>query len=151
VFNPTQWSAIMAKKPVEILAENRLLRQVKESGHEIWLAGLGAFAKAQEEGEKVFNALVKEGRQLEAKTRQMAGGRVEELASRASGTIDRLEKVFEERVARALKSLGVPTAQEVEQLSRRVAELTRQVETLVGKPARRRPGMKRVVKMKQAA
>jgi poly(hydroxyalkanoate) granule-associated protein len=141
----------MAKKPVEILAENRLLRQVKESGHEIWLAGLGAFAKAQEEGEKVFNALVKEGRQLEAKTRQMAGGRVEELASRASGTIDRLEKVFEERVARALKSLGVPTAQEVEQLSRRVAELTRQVETLVGKPARRRPGMKRVVKMKQAA
>ena len=141
----------MAKKPMEVLAENRLVRQVKESGHEIWLAGLGAFSKAQEEGGKVYNALVKEGKQLETRTRQMAGGRVEELASRASGTIDRLEKVFEERVARALKSLGVPTAREVEQLTRRVAELTRQVEALTGKPARKRPAMKRVVKMKQAA
>lgn len=141
----------MAKKPVEVLAENRVVRQVKESGHEIWLAGLGAFSKAQEEGGKVYNALVKEGRQIEAKTRHMAGEKVEELTSRASGTIDRLEKVFEERVARALKSLGVPTAKEVEHLTRRVAELTREVEALTGKPARKRPAMKRVAKMKQAA
>jgi poly(hydroxyalkanoate) granule-associated protein len=137
---------------MEVVAENRLVRQVKESGHEIWLAGLGAFSKAQEEGGKVYNALVKEGKHIEAKTRQEAGERVEELASRASGTIDRLEKVFEERVARALKALGVPTAKEVEHLTRRVAELTRQVEALTGKPARKRPPMKRVVnKMKQAA
>lgn len=142
----------MARKPMEVVAENRLVRQVKESGHEIWLAGLGAFSKAQEEGGKVYNALVKEGKHIEAKTRQEAGERVEELASRASGTIDRLEKVFEERVARALKALGVPTAKEVEHLTRRVAELTRQVEALTGKPARKRPPMKRVVnKMKQAA
>lgn len=141
----------MARKPVEVMAENRVVRQVKESGHEIWLAGLGAFAKAQEEGGKVYNALVKEGRHIEAKTRQQAGERVDELASRASGTIDRLEKVFEERVARALKALGVPTAKEVDHLARRVAELTREVEALTGKPARKRPALKRVVKMKQAA
>ncbi|HEX9180287.1 MAG TPA: phasin family protein, partial [Burkholderiales bacterium] len=62
-----------------------------------------------------------------------------------------LEKVFEERVARALKALGVPTAKEVDHLARRVAELTREVEALTGKPARKRPALKRVVKMKQAA
>src|SRR5574341_1952950 len=136
---PAEWSAIMAKKTVEVLAENRLVKQIKNSGHEIWLAGLGAFAKAQEEGGKVYNALVKEGKQLEVKTREVAGGRVEELASRASGTIDRLETVFEDRVARALKRLGVPTAREVEHLTKRIAELTRQVEALTGKPARKRP------------
>lgn len=141
----------MARKPMEVVAENRLVRQVKASGHEIWLAGLGAFSKAQEEGGKVYNALVKEGKHIETKTRQEAGERVGELASRASGTIDRLEKVFEERVARALKALGVPTAKEVDHLTRRVAELTRQVEALTGKPAARRPAMKRVVKMKRAA
>lgn len=141
----------MAKKSVEVLTENRVVRQVKQSGHEIWLAGLGAFSKAQEEGGKVYNALVKEGKQIEAKTRELAGGRVEELTARATGTIDRLEAVFEERVARALKRLGVPTAKEVDHLARRVAELTRQVEALTGKTVRRRPAMKRVVKMKQAA
>lgn len=141
----------MAKKPMEVVAENRLVRQVKESGHEIWLAGLGAFSKAQEEGGKVYNALVKEGKHIETKTRREAGERVEELATRASGTIDRLEKVFEERVARALKALGVPTAKEVDHLARRVAELTREVEALTGKPAGKRPAMRRVVKMKRAA
>jgi len=141
----------MAKKTVEVLAENRLVKQIKHSGHEIWLAGLGAYAKAQAEGGKVYNALVKEGKQLEVKTRELAGGQVEELASRASGTFDRLEKVFEDRVARALKGLGVPTAREVEHLAKRVAELTREVEALTGKPARKRPAVRRVVKMKQAA
>ena len=32
---------------------------VKESAQQIWLAGLGAFSKAQSEGGKVFQALVK--------------------------------------------------------------------------------------------
>ena len=39
----------------------QLSSAVKDSAQQIWLAGLGAFAKAQEEGSKVFDALVKEG------------------------------------------------------------------------------------------
>jgi len=141
----------MAKKTVEVLAENRLVKQIKHSGHEIWLAGLGAYAKAQEEGGKVYNALVKEGKLVEAKTRELAGSQIEELTSRATGTLDRLEKVFEDRVARALKRLGVPADREVEHLTKRIAELTREVEALTGKPAGKRPAVRRVVKMKRAA
>lgn len=61
------------------------------------------------------------------------------LASRATGTLDKLEHVFEERVARALKALGVPTAKDVDRLARRVAELDTHVEALIGKKARPAP------------
>ncbi len=112
---------------------------VTESARQIWLAGLGAFARAQKEGGKVFDNLVKQGQQLETKTRELAGGRVEMLASRATGTLDKLEHVFEERVARALKALGVPMAKDVDRLARRVAELDTHVEALIGKKARPAP------------
>lgn len=122
---------------------------VTESARQIWLAGLGAFARAQKEGGKVFENLVKQGQQLEAKTRELAGGRVEMLASRATGTLDKLEHVFEERVARALKALGVPTARDVDRLARRVAELDAHVEEMIGtKP---RPAAKRAPRAKKTA
>jgi len=44
-------------------------------------------------------------------------------------------QLFEERVLRALSSIGVPTAKEVEALTQRVDELTRQVIALGGTPA----------------
>ena len=54
------------------LADNQLVSTVKDSAQQIWLAGLGAFAKAQEEGSKVFDALVKEGEAMHKKTRKLA-------------------------------------------------------------------------------
>src|SRR5512135_3349438 len=90
------------------VTENQLAATVKDSAQQIWLAGLGAFAKAQQEGSKVFEALVKEGEALQAKTRKVAEDKVVEISGKASGTWDKLEQVFEDRVARALHSLGVP-------------------------------------------
>ena len=46
----------------------QLSSTVKDSAQQIWLAGLGAFSKAQEEGGKVFEALVKEGMTIQRKT-----------------------------------------------------------------------------------
>jgi poly(hydroxyalkanoate) granule-associated protein len=127
----------------------KLAKAVADSGRQIWLAGLGAFAKAQEEGGKVFDLLVQRGKELEVRTREFAGGGVHELASRATGTIDKLEQVFEGRVARALKRLGVPSAKEVEHLSKRVAQLNAQVEALVQKHPR--AAVKRMPKLRKAA
>jgi poly(hydroxyalkanoate) granule-associated protein len=127
----------------------KLAQAVADSGRQIWLAGLGAFAKAQEEGGKVFDVLVKQGKELEVRTREIAGSGVHELTSRASGTIDKLEHVFEERVARALKRIGVPTAKEVEQLSKRVAHLNAQMEALLEKKPR--AAVKRAPKLRKAA
>ena len=129
------------------LTENQLALTVKDSAQQIWLAGLGAFAKAQQEGGKVFNALVKEGESIQARTRQMADEKVAEVTGKAAITWDRLEQVFEDRVARALGRLGVPSKREIDQLAKRVAELTAVVEALTSaKAPAKRPARKRVVK-----
>ena len=117
-------------KKFKTLSENQLAQTVKDSAQQIWLAGLGAFAKAQEEGNKVFDALVKEGETIQKKTRKAADEKIAVVAGKAVGTWDRLEQVFEDRVAKALGSLGVPTKKEIDKLSKRVAELTAVVQKL---------------------
>jgi poly(hydroxyalkanoate) granule-associated protein len=114
-------------------SQARIARQVSESGREIWLAGLGAFSTARQEGNKLFDLLVKEGKGLEARTRAFAGTSVSQLRTRATGTLGKLERAFEQRVAQALKGIGVPTSREMDQLSRRVAQLDRNVAALVGR------------------
>jgi len=113
--------------------ETKLTQAAMQSAHEIWLAGLGAFGTARHEGNKLFHLLVKEGKGLEARTRAFAGGGVKELRSRAGGAIGQLEREFEARLAKALKGMGIPTARDVEQLSRHVAQLDRHVAALVAR------------------
>ena len=118
-------------------------KTVMDSAQQIWLAGLGAFVKAQAEGGKLFESLVKEGSALDAKTRKLTGvkmsearGNVEatlgQVRERSQETWDKLEKVFEDRVSRALGRLGVPGRNELHTLSSRVEELSREVRKLNG-------------------
>ncbi|MFN9209556.1 MAG: phasin family protein, partial [Betaproteobacteria bacterium] len=97
--------------------DSQLAAAVKDSAQQIWLAGLGAFAKAQEEGSKVFNLLVKEGNSIQKRTMRMTEDKVHEVTNKvaraaddiqkqANGTWDKLEAVFEQRVERALTRLG---------------------------------------------
>lgn len=129
----------MGKKLKDLAGETsdgQLGDTIKQSAKQIWLAGLGAFAKAQEEGGKVFDALVQEGATLQGKTRKVTGETFAQVAGKASGTWDRLEQVFENRVARALGSLGVPSKQDIDTLSQRVADLNAAVQSLTeGKAA----------------
>ena len=58
----------MSKRPKELAGkgtENQLVRLINESANEIWLAGLGAFSKAPQEGAKVFEALVADGEKVQ--------------------------------------------------------------------------------------
>jgi poly(hydroxyalkanoate) granule-associated protein len=126
----------MSKKLKELAGEKdegSLAGTVRESAHNIWLAGLGAFAKAQEEGGKLFETLVKEGEIVQQRARKSADEKIAEVNATASGTWEKLEQVFEDRVARALRGLGVPTGQDVKELSARVSELTAVVEKLNNK------------------
>ena len=133
------------------LTENQLAMTVKDSAQQIWLAGLGAFAKAQQEGGKVFEALVREGQALQRKTQDAAGEQLSEaaqrmghlasgLGERAAGQWDRLEGIFEERVAKALQRLGVPTAQEVQALRERVAALEEALDDALAGRHDKKPG-----------
>jgi len=119
----------MASPPPEIDPQD-MSQRMKDSAQHIWLAGLGAFAKAQEEGTKVFENLVKEGSHLQ-QTTQQAQAKMTEAAEKvgqmASGQMDKLETIFEERVAKALKSMGLPNAQDLADLKARVEQLEKQL------------------------
>jgi poly(hydroxyalkanoate) granule-associated protein len=126
----------VAKKLKSVATDIQLSATIRESAQQIWLAGLGAFAKAQQEGNKVYDALIREGEAIQKKTRKVTEDKVTEMAAKATGTWDKLEQVFESRVARALNSLGVPTKDDVAALSKRVAELKAEVEKLNGSATR---------------
>jgi len=121
---------LVVKKLKSVAKDSQLSATIRDSAQQIWLAGLGAFAKAQEEGNKVFDALIREGEAIQKKTRKVTEDKVTEMAAKATGTWDKLEQVFENRVARSLNSLGVPTKDDVAQLAKRVAELKAEVEKL---------------------
>lgn len=121
---------LIAKKLKSVGGDSQLSATIRESAQQIWLAGLGAFAKAQQEGTKVFDALIREGEAIQKRTRKVTEDKVTEMAAKATGTWDKLEQVFENRVARSLHSLGVPTRDDVAALAKRVAELKAEVEKL---------------------
>ena len=118
-----------------------------DSAREIWLAGVGAFAKAEEEGNKFFENLVKEGEKIEARGRKvaeeaMAGmkGTMTDVRNKANDTWDKIEQVFQDRVARALNALGVPTYEDIQDLSQRVEVLTETVRELTRKSGANKSG-----------
>ena len=128
----------MAQKLKKLAADSSdsdLSATIRDSASNIWLAGLGAFVKAQEEGGKVFDALVKEGQTFQKRAKKAADDKVIEMNERASTTWDKLEQVFEDRVARALHSLNVPSKKDIDALSKRVEKLTALVEELSAEPA----------------
>jgi poly(hydroxyalkanoate) granule-associated protein len=145
--------------------ENRDVSQaVLDSSRQIWLAGLGAFARAQAEGTKVFETLVKQGETLESKTRKAASdtaamargaatAKVKEVQKGVGGTWDKLEQVFEDRVERALSKLGVYTQNDVVRLSQRVDALSEAVNELIkatGVTPKRRPASPAAAKKRAA-
>ncbi len=141
----------------------QLSKSITESAQQIWLAGVGAFSRAQAEGTKLFDGLVKEGLGLEQTMRKFAGGRAEvvrdvvenrvgQARERATDTWDKLEKVFEDRVQRALVKLGVPSREDLNDLSSRVEALTSELRRQGGNvPAARKTTKKAAASRKATA
>ena len=102
-------------------------RDFRKYTHQIWLAGLGAFARAEEEGSGFFDALVDVGREVERRAKEKTP-RVEDIKERVrhhtGETMERMEKAFDDRLTKALSRLGIPNKREVESLRLRVQELT---------------------------
>lgn len=122
--------------------DQQLAAVVRTSAQQIWQAGLGAFAKAQEKGGKVFAELVKEGTDLQKRTQKISGDddvssvagtlmqTTDNVSKHASGSWDKLEQVFEDRVSRSLASLGVPNQKDIQTLTKRVEELSQSIAAL---------------------
>ena len=111
----------------------------------IWLAGLGAFAKAQADGSKAFEALVAEGLAMQHRSQTLAqqhltdvAQRLGEMTARAgdatSGRWDRLGGIFEDRVAQALLKLGTPSAQDWSEVLQRLEALEKSAQAAPAAP-----------------
>ena len=126
------------------LLDNPLTHNVRDFARQIWLAGLGAFARTQDEGGKLFETLVQEGQAVDARMKKTADekieppksgvetmkGKVEEIREKATGAWNKLEEVFQARVARALRRLGVPTRDDIQQLFQQVDLLSQNIQEL---------------------
>jgi len=115
----------------------QLAAKIKDSARQIWLAGLGAYTKAEEDTGRFFDRLVQEGEQLENKTRgvvekqiKSVEDRVGGVRERATGTWDKLEQLFDERVSGALRRLGIHRREDIEAMERRIEALEQEVARL---------------------
>ena len=157
-LTPAQSAGLKLRELLDKNAAGELLAELKERdvpmgelggkvndvAGQIWLAGLGAYAKVEKEGTKWFDTLVKDGERLEEKTRELVDrqwtfyrdkvddvrGKVEEVRDMATSSIDRIEKAFDERVANALARLNIPSKQDIDQLNREIQNLQRELATL---------------------
>lgn len=128
------------------LLDNALAQSIKDSAQQIWLAGMGAFAKAQAEGTQAFDKLIKDGLNLQKKTQGLAEEKLSEVTGKMTAMAgevtakagqhwDKLESIFEQRTARAMGRLGVPSAKEMAALNARIEQLAAEVARLSGKKA----------------
>jgi len=139
------------------LLDNALAQTIKESAQQIWLAGMGAFAKAQAEGTRSFEKLIQDGITLQKKTQGAAEEKLgevtgkmtamaSEVTAKAGQHWDKLESIFEQRTAKAMGRLGVPTAKDMAALNARIAEL----EAKLGKAAGTKAAAKKAPAKKAA-
>ena len=123
-------------------------RAMMDSAQQIWLAGLGAFTKAQKEGSRFFETLVEEGARTQEKTRAYTQAQFEEAQRRANPWIEtarqrtsdafgKIEQAFDERIARAMQRMQMPTREDIRQLNDRLDELTREVRARKAAPRKR--------------
>jgi poly(hydroxyalkanoate) granule-associated protein len=116
------------------LLDNALAQTIKDSAQQIWLAGMGAFAKAQAEGTQTFEKLIKDGLSLQKKTQGLAEDKINdvtgkmtamagEVTAKAGQHWDKLESIFEQRTAKAMGRLGVPSAKDLAALNARIDKL----------------------------
>jgi len=101
---------------------------------QIWLAGLGAFSRAEEEGNKLFDSLVKVGEELESKTVDIADQTVEKVSEKAresvTDTKDKVEKLVDNSVHHSLNRIGLVTLKDVQHLERLILQLHAKVDEL---------------------
>jgi poly(hydroxyalkanoate) granule-associated protein len=129
-------------------------QELLQGVQQVWLAGMGAIARAQKEGPAAFSDAVFEGLRLLNVSRSAAQrmvrdafesaqatmqSRVGDARSQAQETWDGLETLFQNRVQRAMHQLGVPTAEEIRLLIRRVEQLNDNVEQMGTRERIRKP------------
>ncbi|MBI1452501.1 MULTISPECIES: phasin family protein [Acinetobacter] len=128
--------------PEQNLVENKRTRHSSRKSvldfrkytKQIWLAGLGAFSRAEEEGNKLFDSLVKVGEELESKTTEIADQTVEKVSEKAKESVtdtkDKVEKLLDNSVNHSLNRLGLITPKDLQHLEKLLLQLHAKVDAL---------------------
>lgn len=128
----------LIEKPVKSksksASERRSMLDFRKYTKQIWLAGLGAFSRAEEEGNKLFDSLVKVGEELESKTVDIADQTVEKVSEKAresvTDTKDKVEKLIDNSVHHSLNRIGLVTLKDVQHLERLILQLHAKIDEL---------------------
>ena len=113
--------------------EKNVQEEIKDSVHRIWLAGLGALSAAEEEGGKIFSRLVERGRDVESKGKvevDKVKSEVDKMKTKAESAFETWGDKFDEKLTSTLNRLGVPTREEIRNLTHKVEELNAKIEQL---------------------
>ncbi|HEX4498475.1 MAG TPA: phasin family protein [Thermoanaerobaculia bacterium] len=113
--------------------EKNVQEEIKDSVHRIWLAGLGALSAAEEEGGKIFSRLVERGRDVESKGKvevDKVKAEVDKMKTKAESAFETWGDKFDEKLTATLNRLGVPTRDEIRNLTQKVEELNAKIEQL---------------------
>lgn len=136
-----------------------LTEKALERNRDIWLAGLGAFSKARDESGELFNKLIETGEKFEDKYKQMVDDssdsaikKVNDLFEKIPSPSDKIEDIFDSRVARSLTRMGImPTVNALQALSDRVDSLNALIEEYVDTTPDKKPAAKKTFVKKSAA
>jgi len=131
----TELSDKTAKNKSRSSVERRSMLDFRKYTKQIWLAGLGAFSRAEEEGNKLFDSLVKVGEELESKTADIADQTVERVSEKAKESVtetkDKVDKLIDHSVHHSLNRIGLVTLKDVQHLERLILQLHAKVDQLI--------------------
>lgn len=124
----------MLKPKSKSASERKSVLDFRKYTKQIWLAGLGAFSRAEEEGNKLFDSLIKVGEELESKTADIADQTVEKVSEKAKESVtdtkDKVEKLIDNSVHHSLNRIGLVTLKDVQYLERLILQLHAKVDQL---------------------
>ena len=113
---------------------------------QIWLAGLGALSLAEQGGSRVFRELVEQGEAYEEKGRE----RVDQVRTGAREGRSRAKSSIKSSVHSTLGRLGVPSREELQELTERVEALTAALNGSKKKTTRKKAPVKKKTTKKVA-
>lgn len=110
------------------------LDRLREAGRNVWLAGLGAFARAEEEGRELFDQLVERGRKVETRQFKSLDRTVARTSDQLKEWGDRVQGSVQDGLQGLLHRVGLPSRQDMDHLSARLSTLSRKVDQVTPKP-----------------
>jgi len=121
-------------------AEQSVIDSLTGKAREVWLAGLGALASVEEEGNKVFNKLVEKGTDFEARGKKQideiyteVSDKYKEVETKVKSKFSKAENEIDENIQEIIHKMGVPTKEEISELTAQVEKLVKKVDTLAKK------------------